>query len=242
MHHALLTLALTACGDVHAPDCCPSPPPCCAPVVAACGCYGRGGLFHGRRFGHFRHRRFGCYGCFGGCYGCYGGYGGYDVAGPTLGCASCFGTGTGSSYPITVPDVPFPTGAPMPTGPSLPPVKPMPQPSPALISTTSLQSREPASTKAAVSGRIVVDLPADARCYIDDQPTRSTQTQRTFETPDLDPSKVYSYTVRAEVVRNGRTYTRTAILPVVAGETSRVNFTNLGDDTARTTPANDPRP
>lgn len=240
MHQVLLTVALAACGDVPAPM-------CCVPAVVDYGCAcrgGRHGLFHGRRFGH-GHR--GCLGCFG-CQGCYGyhrgfghhgrhgysgGYGASDCCDvPTLACASCFGSGASSPFPIAVPGALMPSGDPAPASPTLPPVKPMPEPTPTppLLTTTSLRTREPAQVKAPAVGRIVVDLPADARCYIDERPTRATEARRTFETPDLEPGKVYSYTVRVEVIRNGQTYTRTEALPVVAGETSRANFTDLGSE------------
>ena len=49
-------------------------------------------------------------------------------------------------------------------------------------------------------------------------PTSSTSALRTFVTPPLDPAKAYSYTLKAEAVRDGRTVSTTKEITVRAGQ------------------------
>jgi uncharacterized protein (TIGR03000 family) len=71
---------------------------------------------------------------------------------------------------------------------------------------------------------IVATLPADARLAIDGHPTTSTSGTRVFSTPPLEPGMEYSYTLTAQVVRNGTTQTVTKQVTVRAGEESRVTL------------------
>jgi uncharacterized protein (TIGR03000 family) len=77
---------------------------------------------------------------------------------------------------------------------------------------------------AAAPATIVVGLPAEAMLVIDDQPTVSTSAVRTFATPALKAGKEYYYTLKAQVVRNGKTVTTTERVAVRAGQTSRVTL------------------
>ena len=71
-------------------------------------------------------------------------------------------------------------------------------------------------------GTIQVTLPADATLTVDDMPTTSTSSVRTFVTPDLRPGQAYHYTLRAQITRNGQTVQVERRVPVAAGQTSRV--------------------
>jgi uncharacterized protein (TIGR03000 family) len=71
---------------------------------------------------------------------------------------------------------------------------------------------------------IVVRLPADATLTVDDAATRSTGSLRTFVSPPLDSGKEYSYTLRAEEMRDGKKAVRKRDVKVRAGQTSEVNF------------------
>jgi uncharacterized protein (TIGR03000 family) len=73
--------------------------------------------------------------------------------------------------------------------------------------------------------RLIVNLPADAKLFLQGQPTTSGSAERTFLTPALEPGYVYTYTVRAEIVRDGRMLTETKTVEVTAGNVSRVLFT-----------------
>jgi uncharacterized protein (TIGR03000 family) len=74
--------------------------------------------------------------------------------------------------------------------------------------------------------RIVVTLPADARLTIDDTGTRSDGTRRVFVSPPLQQDRSYSYTFKAEFVREGKTVSVTKKAGVSAGKETLVSFEN----------------
>jgi uncharacterized protein (TIGR03000 family) len=71
---------------------------------------------------------------------------------------------------------------------------------------------------------LVVDLPADARLLIDGQTTRSETAHRVFETPALETGRDFSYTLQAQVVRDGKTEIITKNVTVRAGEATEVRL------------------
>lgn len=77
----------------------------------------------------------------------------------------------------------------------------------------------------AAPATIVVTLPVDAKLTIDGAATRSTSSVRTFVTPTLDAGNEFSYTLKAEVVRDGQTFSTEQRVTVRAGEESRINIT-----------------
>ena len=76
---------------------------------------------------------------------------------------------------------------------------------------------------------ITVNVPADAKILIDGAATKSVSTVRTFSTPELNAGTVYYYTLTAEVVREGKTYTATEKVAVEAGVTAQITLNpNVG--------------
>jgi uncharacterized protein (TIGR03000 family) len=73
-------------------------------------------------------------------------------------------------------------------------------------------------------GMLIVNLPADARLTFDGVATTSTSAQRTFRTPPLQTGQDYTYTLRAEVNRDGVTSEVTQVVTVRAGETTRISL------------------
>jgi uncharacterized protein (TIGR03000 family) len=71
---------------------------------------------------------------------------------------------------------------------------------------------------------IVVRLPADARLTFNGAATHATGERRSFVTPDLNPASTYSYALRAEMVRDGKTMIATREVTVRAGITSSVEL------------------
>jgi uncharacterized protein (TIGR03000 family) len=71
---------------------------------------------------------------------------------------------------------------------------------------------------------LVVTLPADARLFVDDHETKSTSGERLLTTPDLQPGREYSYTLRAEVMRDGKVQQATQRVTVRAGQETQVNI------------------
>jgi len=177
----------------------------------SCGCYGCGCYSYGCG-GCYRYGC-GCYGCgcysygCGGCYrygcGCYGcgcysyGCGGYV----SYGCYGCGG--------VIV----------QPAAPSTPAVKPA---APAAPATPAPAKKEGAAAKA--PAQLVVNLPAQATLTIADQPTQATSAVRRFVSPELEPGKNYSYTLKAELERDGQKLTATKEVTVRAGETTEVTL------------------
>jgi uncharacterized protein (TIGR03000 family) len=70
--------------------------------------------------------------------------------------------------------------------------------------------------------RLIVELPADAQLTIDERQTMSTSAMRRFITPPLEPKREYAYTLKGEIVRNGRTITSMKEVSIRAGEVTRV--------------------
>jgi uncharacterized protein (TIGR03000 family) len=74
------------------------------------------------------------------------------------------------------------------------------------------------------SATIVVDLPEDAKLTIDGESTESTSARRVFITPELAEGKEYSYTLKAEVVRDGQVHVITKEVVFRAGEETEVEL------------------
>jgi uncharacterized protein (TIGR03000 family) len=184
---------------------------------------------------------YGCYGsgCYGGMpvasYGCYssGWYGGMPVS---YGCY-------GSAYSTSVP---FRSGyfyggpapvAPVPAGYEVSRPIEVRRDGPQEVRREAPRNAPPVPAKSPPAERIgppeeapsapapatlKVRLPADAKLTINDRATQATSTTRTFVTPPLQPGKNFSYTLKAEVVRNGQTFTATEQVPLRAGEEKQV--------------------
>jgi len=72
---------------------------------------------------------------------------------------------------------------------------------------------------------IVVTLPEDAKLAIDDNATTSTSGNRVFVTPSLPIGQEYHYTLKAEVMRDGKATTVEQTITVKAGEETRIELT-----------------
>jgi uncharacterized protein (TIGR03000 family) len=167
----------------------------------------------------------GCYGCYGGCYGsCYGGcYGGavmsysacYGCYGGTM--WSCHGGCYGSYSPYHVmPRVPAET---------------VPLPDEKKKKENGEKKKEESVGSRAT---LVVEVPADAKLFIDDQPMKASAAKRTFQTPPLQPGQLYYYMVRVEVTRDGQSKSETQRVIIRPGEQARAAFPNLEIPTTAT--------
>jgi uncharacterized protein (TIGR03000 family) len=65
--------------------------------------------------------------------------------------------------------------------------------------------------------RVVVELPEDAKLFVDDQEMKTTSAKRVFRTPILEPGQTYYYILRAEVTRDGKSLSQTKRILVRAG-------------------------
>jgi uncharacterized protein (TIGR03000 family) len=73
-----------------------------------------------------------------------------------------------------------------------------------------------------------VNLPADAKLFVDDQPTKSTTARRLLQSPSLEPGSIYSYSLRAEIQREGRKHQQAKTVGVRAGQQAAVTFSEEG--------------
>jgi uncharacterized protein (TIGR03000 family) len=73
---------------------------------------------------------------------------------------------------------------------------------------------------------------ADAKLYVEGKAV-ALDDQHSFTTPRLLTGAPYTYTLKAQTVRNGRLYNATQDIEVRAGETTRVAFRNLEPVAAR---------
>src|SRR5262245_43930035 len=153
-------------------------------------------------FGHHGGYYHSCYGCYGyGCYSAgYNGYNGYNGWGSCWGCygswvpsysatygpwscSGCYGCWSSSPYfQMHHPDTP-----------TMPPADPEKK-------KTSIEPDR---------ARLLVEVPADAKLFIDDQATRATSSVRTFRTPNLQAGQTYYYILRVELERDKETHSET---------------------------------
>ena len=150
----------------------------------------------------------GCYGCYGSCYGCYGagcyggaGYGSPGHGSPGYGGDRAWGTAPGA----------------MPPAMDMRPAEPLPRPE-------KKSDTKPFGTPQA---RLIVELPADAKLYVDDRLMKTMSARREFHTPSLIPGQTYYYILRAEVERDGQKHMQTKQILVRAGEEVRTSFPEL---------------
>jgi uncharacterized protein (TIGR03000 family) len=190
-------------------------------------CHGCSGCFGARCSGC--HGCSGCYGCSGcsGCYGCSGYAGcsgcwnGCSCAGGSpwyWSCSGCWG-GTGSGcagcWGVGTACHGCYGGAHVAT----------------------------ASTRAVTAptmgtATVKVQLPAEAKLYVDSYASKQTSASRTIVTPALEGGQDYVYTLRVEMTRDGRPTTATKDVTLRAGMALEVDFGDLTQAaTVRSVPA-----
>ncbi len=90
------------------------------------------------------------------------------------------------------------------------------------------------------AGYLLVSVPADARVFVNGRATTSTGDERQYVSRGLENGQRYSYEVRAEVVRDGKTVTETQTAQLTAGSQSSLTF-KLAAPTATASSAKPPR-
>jgi uncharacterized protein (TIGR03000 family) len=81
--------------------------------------------------------------------------------------------------------------------------------------------------------RVRVKLPADADLFVDGVRVPLTSEVRSFQTPKLEAGRSYYYTLKADVVRDGRTVSASKRVTVEPGKETTVEFANLPELSAR---------
>jgi uncharacterized protein (TIGR03000 family) len=174
-------------------------------------------------YGH-AYRNYGGHNYYRGGYGRYGYYPysgfGLGLALGSLGYGYPWGYGSGYSYPYDFGSYTYPYYYPDST-----------YYAPGYVEndvtvTPSQSYYPPAEPAVATSATLTVQLPADAKLWIDGQPTTQTGPVRTFQTPtNLEPGRTYSYKLTAEWVENGQTVTREREITFQPGNQAVVNMT-----------------
>src|SRR5436190_218533 len=65
------------------------------------------------------------------------------------------------------------------------------------------------TTDKSTPAKLVVEVPADAKLYVDDQLMKTTAARRVFNTPTLEKGQTYYYILRAEMAIDGKTVSET---------------------------------
>jgi uncharacterized protein (TIGR03000 family) len=200
----------------------------CYAGYASCNCYGYSG---GGWWGSGCYAGYGCYGAGAGCYG-WGGNGwgcyGCQAGAAVWSCGGCYGGGSGYGMPhsggIIVPGTMVTPGGGIPERVGPPDVN-------------NKKGKDNNGDEVSGRGRLVVELPEDARLYIDEQPMKTTSGRRVFQTPPLAAGQTYYYLLRAEVTREGRTQRETVRVLIRPGRESYATFPTLAPAPRTTTTA-----
>ena len=145
-----------------------------------------------------------CYGS--SCYGssCYGTatYYGSDFRGGCTGCSGgCTGVIIGYAPSDSVPHVSIPS--------------------------VGVEFQAARTKPNAAPARLTIDLPADAKLFVDGQLTKGEGTSRNFHTPELPKDQTFFYEIKAEVVVDGIPISETKRVLVRAGEVLTESFPKL---------------
>jgi uncharacterized protein (TIGR03000 family) len=188
------------------------------------GCYGCYGGYYGGEYGRFppfytgdHWSPYGPYTIdnFGGLGSGYGGYyggGGYGGYYGVYGCAGCYGgwSGYGSNH-----------GGCYGHGGYYGPVAPMPG---VPYDKMPEQLPNPKDSKQEARAKVVVEVPAQAKLYIDDQLMPDKAGKRTFVTPPLQSGQTYYYDVKLVTVQDGREIAQTTRVILRPGELQTASF------------------
>jgi uncharacterized protein (TIGR03000 family) len=198
---------------------------CCGGYACAGGCYGAcyGSCYGGCYGGYGGYGCWGCWGCSGGGSGCYGGDGGWGGGYGVYG-GHDFTPYTGYSPVLGGVTAPGAAGAPG-TGTSGDTL-PRPKEEKENGKNKDTDKDKDKESMAPNRARLIVELPAGARLYVDDRAMKVTSTRRTFHTPELELGQAYYYELRAEVVRDGKPVTETRRVIVRAGDVVRTRFSD----------------
>jgi uncharacterized protein (TIGR03000 family) len=74
------------------------------------------------------------------------------------------------------------------------------------------------------NAKLILEVPANAKLYIDGNLTKSANEVRHFYTPTLEPGQLYFYDVRVEFEKDGRTVRQDKRVYVKAGDVYHASF------------------
>jgi uncharacterized protein (TIGR03000 family) len=74
------------------------------------------------------------------------------------------------------------------------------------------------------AGYLLVSVPEDAKVFVNGRATTSTGSERQYVSRGLESGQRYSYEVRAEVIRDGKTVSETQTAQLIAGSQASLTF------------------
>jgi uncharacterized protein (TIGR03000 family) len=85
--------------------------------------------------------------------------------------------------------------------------------------------------------KLLIELPTNAKLFIDDKPVKTASGVQFFDIPALEPGEVYFYMVRIEMMRDGHPLSETRRILVRAGQVARAEFKDLQAEAIKTAQA-----
>lgn len=208
------------------------------------GCHGHHGC-HG--WGYATYSGNFCTGCSGctGCYGCSGanymvGHGyqsSFSVYAPVactgvFGCSGCYGCyGGWSCYGVPLANHGYWNEC-APVAPAAPKAKEAPKVEQVPLPKEEKKKKSELSEE--TQARLSIDVPEDAKVYLDGTLMKTPIAKRVFVTPALVPGRTYFYDLRVEVIREGQEVAATQRILVRAGQTAVATFPNLREGATAT--------
>jgi uncharacterized protein (TIGR03000 family) len=153
----------------------------------------------------------GCWGSSGGCWGSSGGSWG-SSGGSSGGSWGSSGGSWGGTYVVPAPVAPAPHA---------PAASPPAPPSPAGEPGKGVYYQPQGSADA---GYLIVNLPTEAKVFVNGHATTSEGAQRQFVSRGLEPGQRYAYEVRAQIERDGKTLTETRSVQLTGGLQANLSF------------------
>jgi uncharacterized protein (TIGR03000 family) len=190
---------------------------------------GWGGRHHHR---HHRHAYYGSWGSSGGSWGSSGGsyYGSWGSGGGSWGSSGGSWGSMGGVVVETAPAAGVPASPPpahpsdMPADGNLPPIPGADADMPDDTAPAAPVDNGAGLYRRPTSATLTVRVPADARVFVNGLATTSTGSVRRYVSNGLRDGYNYTYSIRAEIVRDGQTITETQAVKLQAGDAPSVEF------------------
>jgi uncharacterized protein (TIGR03000 family) len=80
--------------------------------------------------------------------------------------------------------------------------------------------------------KVRIEIPADARLYVDGTLMKTGSSVRQFQTPPLNPQQTYVYDLKAELVRDGQSYTEVRQIVIRPGQEASASFAGMEERAA----------
>ena len=100
----------------------------------------------------------------------------------------------------------------------------VPAPAPPAPGETPAPGAEKPASLRHIDGTLTVEVPAEAKIYVNGQETSSTGEIRQYISRNLQPGYNYSYEVRAEMIVDGKPVNQIKTVDLKAGEVAKVAF------------------